>query len=240
MKSLIYEQFSGVGLCNQLFSFETAIYLANITNRKLILLIKNQICHAGRAKWDYGYFLNYFTNDFLEYLPNGFEVYYKDIPDMVKEILNNHKKEKGMIHTHSTKVAEHLKRTIRNKRIIVAYGANREESLQKHIKSKEPTVLISPSMAEGVDLKGNLSNFQVICKVPFPYLGDKAVVKKMNRWKWWYNTQTVRTIIQAVGRSIRSENDTAVTYILDGDWNRIKSSCRDYFPENFFENYHEM
>ena len=35
MKSLIYEQFSGVGLCNQLFSFETAIYLANITNRKL-------------------------------------------------------------------------------------------------------------------------------------------------------------------------------------------------------------
>lgn len=159
---------------------------------------------------------------------------------MVKEILNNHKKEKGIIHTHSTKVAEHLKRTIRNKRIIVAYGANREESLQKHIKSKEPTVLISPSMAEGVDLKGDLSNFQVICKVPFPYLGDKVVVKKMNRWKWWYNTQTVRTIIQAVGRSIRSEDDTAVTYILDGDWNRIKSSCRDYFPENFFENYHEM
>jgi Rad3-related DNA helicase len=159
---------------------------------------------------------------------------------MVKEVLNSHKNDKGIIHTHSTKVAEHLKRTIRNKRIIVAHGADREDALKKHIKSKEPTVLISPSMAEGVDLKGDLSKFQVICKIPFPYLGDKVVVKKMNRWKWWYNTQTVRTIIQAVGRSIRSEDDTAVTYILDGDWKRIKSTCREYFPDNFFENYHEM
>jgi hypothetical protein len=92
MKTLIYEQFSGVGLCNQLFSFETAIYLANITNRKLILLIKNQICHAGRAKWDYGYFLNYFTNDFLEYLPNGFEVYYKDVPKDIQDLMTNTEK----------------------------------------------------------------------------------------------------------------------------------------------------
>ena len=36
MKYLIYELFSGVGLCNQLFSLETGIYLANILNRKLI------------------------------------------------------------------------------------------------------------------------------------------------------------------------------------------------------------
>ena len=92
MKCLIYEQFSGVGLCNQLFSFETAIYLANITNRKLILLIKNQICHAGRAKWDYGYFLNYFTNDFLEYLPNGFEVHYKDVPKDIQDLMINTEK----------------------------------------------------------------------------------------------------------------------------------------------------
>jgi hypothetical protein len=37
MKYLIYELFSGVGLCNQLFSLETAIYMANISKRKLIL-----------------------------------------------------------------------------------------------------------------------------------------------------------------------------------------------------------
>jgi len=52
MKCLIYEQFSGVGLCNQLFSFETAIYLANITNRKLILLIKNNAIFSVKKVYD--------------------------------------------------------------------------------------------------------------------------------------------------------------------------------------------
>ena len=84
MKYLVYELFSGVGLCNQLFSFETAIYLANVMKRKLILIIKNPLCHCGRSSWEFGYFLNFFTNDYEKYLPNGFEVYYKDLP---KELL---------------------------------------------------------------------------------------------------------------------------------------------------------
>jgi len=46
-KYLVYELFSGVGFYNQLFSLETAIYLANISNRKLILFIKNPLCHCG-------------------------------------------------------------------------------------------------------------------------------------------------------------------------------------------------
>ena len=158
---------------------------------------------------------------------------------MVKHILDNHKDEKGIIHTHNTKIALFLKNNIKSKRLIVAYGEKREEMLNKHLKSKSNTVLISPSMSEGVDLKGNLSTFQIICKVPFPYLGDKVTRKKMNKWKWWYNTETVRTIIQSLGRSIRCESDVAITYILDSDWNRIKVNCKNYFPEGFFDNYHE-
>ena len=159
--------------------------------------------------------------------------------EMVKSILENHKNEKGIIHTHNTRIAKYLAENIKDKRIILAYGSNREKSLEKHLKSKNNTVLISPSMAEGVDLKGDLSSFQVVCKVPFPYLGDKVTRKKMNKWKWWYDTQTVRTIVQSLGRSIRSENDKAVTYILDGDWSRVKSKSRSSFPSNFFKNYHE-
>lgn len=159
---------------------------------------------------------------------------------MIAEIISNHKDEKGIIHTHSIKIANYLKNTLRSKRIIVAYGENREKALEQHTKSKKPTILISPSMTEGVDLKGSLSEFQILCKVPFPYLGDKVVKKKMNKWKWWYNTQTIRTIIQSVGRSIRSEDDKAVTYILDSDWSRIKSFCKNDFPADFFDNYHEF
>ena len=98
MKYLIYELFSGVGFFNQVFSLETAIYLANISKRKLILLIKNPLCHCGRNSWDYGYLLNYFSNDFLNYLPHGFDVYYKDVPQEIKKIINNSKISKTLVY----------------------------------------------------------------------------------------------------------------------------------------------
>ena len=98
-----------------------------------------------------------------------------------------------------------------------------------------PTVLLSPSMQEGVDLKGDLSRFQIICKVPYPYLGDKLVKKRMNKWKWWYPLQTAKVIVQSVGRSVRSSTDTAVTYILDADWEYFWKRNKDVFPKGFKE-----
>jgi hypothetical protein len=83
MKYLIFELFSGVGFCNQLFSLESAIYLSNITDRKLILLIKNSLCHCGRNDWKYGKIMEMFTDDYLKYLPNGIEIYYKSIPSNI-------------------------------------------------------------------------------------------------------------------------------------------------------------
>tara|TARA_B100000424_G_scaffold244013_1_gene213989 strand:- start:12249 stop:16142 length:3894 start_codon:yes stop_codon:yes gene_type:complete len=88
MKYLIYELFSGVGFCNQLFSLETAIYMANILKRKLVLLVRNPLCHCGRSSWEYGLFLEFFSDDYKIYLPHGFEVYYKDIPQHIETIIN--------------------------------------------------------------------------------------------------------------------------------------------------------
>ena len=90
MKYLIYEMFSGVGFCNQLFSLETAVYMSNVSNRKLILLIKNPLCHCGSTSWDFGYLLDYFSNDYLKYLPNGIQVVYginsdKNITDIIAD-----------------------------------------------------------------------------------------------------------------------------------------------------------
>lgn len=179
------------------------------------------------------------------YCPAG-SMSYKNIDNtlpqmtkMIKAIMDNHKNQKGIIHTHSNKIAYYLKNNIKSSRLLVATGDNREEMLNKHLNSKSPTILISPSMTEGVDLKGNLSEFQILCKIPYPFLGDKVTKKKMSKWDWWYNTQTVRTIIQSLGRSIRNEFDIAVTYILDEDWRIIKSKSKDYFPSDFFDNYQE-
>jgi hypothetical protein len=89
MKTLIYELFTGVGFCNQLFSLETAIYLANISNRKLILLIRHPLCHCGSAKWEFGKFLNLFSDDYLKYLPNGIEIHYSIPSANIINIIND-------------------------------------------------------------------------------------------------------------------------------------------------------
>ena len=151
----------------------------------------------------------------------------------VKEILNQHPDEKGIIHCHTFKIANHLKRAIRSDRLLVHNSENRESVLNKHIKSKKPTVLLSPSMSEGVDLKDDLSRFQIIAKIPYPYLGDPLIRKRMNKWPGWYPLQTAKTIVQATGRSVRSENDEAVTYILDADWARFYNRNRNLFPDTF-------
>lgn len=153
--------------------------------------------------------------------------------DAIKEILKAHKNEKGIIHCNSYKIAWYIKKNIRSTRLLIHDSSDRDDVLKKHISSKEPTVLLSPSMTEGVDLKDDLSRFQIICKIPFPYLGDKLISKKMHKWDWWYDLQTAKTLIQAVGRSIRNDEDTAVTYILDAIWERFYSKNRKIFPENF-------
>ena len=153
--------------------------------------------------------------------------------DAVKEILKAHKDEKGIIHCGSYKIAWYIKKNIKSSRLLIHDSSDREEVLRKHMSSKDPTVLLSPSMTEGVDLKDDLSRFQVICKIPFPYLGDKLVRKKMSKWEWWYDLQTAKTLIQSVGRSVRNENDKAVTYILDSIWERFYGKNKRIFPENF-------
>jgi Rad3-related DNA helicase len=166
----------------------------------------------------------------------GASVIDKNLPVMaeaVKSILEQHKDEKGIIHCHSYKIAKYLKDNIRSNRLLTHDSSDRDKVLAYHQSDPRPTVLLSPSMTEGVDLKGDASRFQIICKIPYPYLGDKLVKKRMNKWKWWYPLQTAKVIVQSVGRSVRNEEDHAITYILDAGWDYFFSKNKDVFPEDF-------
>ena len=151
----------------------------------------------------------------------------------VEAILEEHKGQKGIIHCHTYKIARYLKQNIKSKRLLIHGSDNRDAILEKHIRAKNDTVLLSPSMTEGVDLKGDLSKFQIICKVPYPYLGDPIVKKRMNKHKGWYPLQTAKSIVQSCGRSVRNEKDQAVTYILDSDWHNFFKRNVSIFPEDF-------
>lgn len=136
-------------------------------------------------------------------------------PKAILKILNENKDSKGIIHTTNYKITKFLSEKIgtQNNRILYqTSGKDRADMLQQHLASSEPTVIVSPSMMEGLDLKDDLGRFQIICKVPFPDVSDPITRIKPREW---YNWRTVRTLVQSVGRSVRSENDWTKTYILD-------------------------
>lgn len=160
----------------------------------------------------------------------------KTLPKMVevlREILNEHKNDKGVLHTINYKVVNYLRDNLRDPRLLIQNDENRDAILRKHVESLEPTILVSPSMTEGVDLKDDLSRFQVFLKMPFPYLGDEVTKKRMKLNAGWYPFVTAQTIIQGVGRSIRNENDQATTYILDQCWSAFYAQNRKLFTQAF-------
>ena len=148
----------------------------------------------------------------------------RDLPRLtheVTEILRDHDGEKGVVHTHSYRIAAAVLRALPpdlRARVVTHFdAAGRDAALEAHLTRPEPTVLLSPSMTEGLDLVGDLARWQVICKLPYPYLGDPQVAARRAEDPGWYEWRTCLTLVQAYGRAVRSEDDHAVTYLLDAD-----------------------
>src|SRR5439155_626113 len=59
-------------------------------------------------------------------------------------------------------------------------------ALELHRASPMPTVLVSPSLREGVDLPDDFLRFQVVTKLPYPDLGDPWTAARQARDPRWY------------------------------------------------------
>ena len=142
---------------------------------------------------------------------------------VVEQLMQRYASKKGICHTHSYRInkyiTQHLSGTDQAFRVVThdSSRGSRDKALETHFNSKEPTVLFSPSMSEGLDLKDDLSRFQIITKVPYPAL-DPYVRARMRRDPQWYQWQTGLRLVQGTGRSNRHSADRAHTHILDADF----------------------
>ena len=161
------------------------------------------------------------------------------IVNEVNKIMAQHKDEKGIIHTTSYSQLQFIRDNINKENasrlIETGAGIDRSEVLEKHYTSKKPTVLISPSLHQGVDLKDDFSRFQIIVKVPYPDLMDKRVAKMKELDAKWYTWNTVLRLVQAYGRSVRSKDDFAKTYILDSSISFLLKNAGEIVPKWFTE-----
>tara|TARA_R110002073_G_scaffold85340_1_gene203278 strand:+ start:1 stop:981 length:981 start_codon:yes stop_codon:yes gene_type:complete len=137
--------------------------------------------------------------------------------DQIKQICKAHSQDKGIIHTHNNNITNQLATAVKESRFLIREpGVRNELLLEQHAESPDPTVLISPSMSHGVDLKDDLARFQIIVKAPFLPIRDTRIEKLMKNNYDWYVNKMLCALIQSCGRGVRSKKDHCITYILDG------------------------
>lgn len=145
-------------------------------------------------------------------------------------------KTRGIIHTHTHKIADYIfinaKAGLKKRLTCTVKNNSREEMITHHILTKG-SILLSPSLTEGLDLYENLGRWGIIVKVPYPNLGDPIIKARSNIDFKWYIWQTCLTIVQACGRTTRSEKDWSTVYILDGEFERLFRSYPEMFPKWF-------
>jgi Rad3-related DNA helicase len=159
------------------------------------------------------------------------------IAQMIDKIMSHHREQKGIVHCTSYQQVQFIKNNIskENRRRLLETDPDipREEIIAEHIDTEKPTVLISPSLHLGLDLRDERSRWQVIVKVPWPSKGDRWIDEKRRRDERWYILQTALRLIQAVGRSVRSREDWAITYLLDSCFRSFMNKNRHILPNWF-------
>ena len=160
----------------------------------------------------------------------------------IDEILSKHKTERGLILTSSKKRCFDILSQLspeNKKRIRICHSSNsdgttQDEKIAQH-RATSASVLLSSSLWEGVDLKDDDSRFQIIAKAPYKSLGDTRVRAKMNKFPSWYSSETMMKILQGFGRSIRSEDDWARTYVIDSTINNLVKQTRNIIPKAYWD-----
>jgi Rad3-related DNA helicase len=155
----------------------------------------------------------------------------------IDNLMTLHRNDKGIIHTTSYKQLDFIKENIsqsnRCRLLKTDPKIPRDEAITEHVNNIKPTVLISPSLYIGLDLKDDLSRFQIITKVPYPDLGDRWINEKRKNNGQWYIWQTALRLVQGYGRSIRSKDDWAKTYVLDSGFVNFVKKNSNILPDWF-------
>ena len=156
-------------------------------------------------------------------------------PPVIAEIdmlLARHAGERGLILTSSKdrcqKILGGLSPANRG-RIRLCHATNKDGLTQEQVigeHSRTPgSVLLSSSLWQGADLDGDKSRFQIIAKTPYLNYTEKWVRRKNEAEPAWADAHALTQVLQGIGRSVRSEADHAITYVLDANTHFLVRRC---------------
>jgi len=152
--------------------------------------------------------------------------------ESIQKILAAKDKFTGIIQTHNEEVANYIKYNLDEPRLTFRKDYFTVEEMMEVHRQKEASVIVASGLREGVDLKDGLSRFQIICKVPWPNKNDPRVKRRVELKDKWYIYMAALMFVQMLGRSVRSVEDKAITYILDeGFKSFFNMGGREFIPQ---------
>lgn len=176
------------------------------------------------------------------YFIPGHKMSYKDkeysltiLKPLIYKICESFGNQKGMIQTGSYQLMNEIIKDapFNIKRRLLAYDNPKvkPQYIKEHSsKNTTNTILIGPTLCEGIDLPEDLCRFIIILKVPYPNLKDELTQEKIKLFPNWYNSTTSNLIIQGIGRGNRTKNDYCMTFILDGCFAQLYGQTYEQYP----------
>lgn len=154
---------------------------------------------------------------------------------MVDKITESKGSVRGIVHSISYDNAKMIYDSSKHRVRMVLPNKTEVININSLLEIYDNTIVVSPSILEGVDLKDDLSRFQIFPKIPYPFLGDMWIKAKMEKDRKWYARQAIMKTIQGSGRSTRTENDWSITLIFDLGFRVLLDNHPEMFPKWYKE-----
>lgn len=153
----------------------------------------------------------------------------------IARIFDEHKNDRGIIHTTSNAVTEEIANISRVSKRLVRYSSTKEkmEILADWENYPQDAVIIGPSLTTGIDLKDDLARFNIVVKLSFPNMKSALWAKRAEALPHIYLGETASVLEQACGRTTRSKEDSSISYILDSRAESFIKQNHAYFSRQF-------
>lgn len=159
----------------------------------------------------------------------------QSLAEQIKFIIKEfHSHENGVV-LLPYNLAEEIKTLLAESYFIHMNKSTKKDIIEKFKLGQIYGVGVFSGSYEGLSLNDDISRFTIIPKTPYPNLMDNVVKIRMKERQLDYLLETISTIIQASGRSTRSEKDYSFTYILDSNFTSLYPRVKKYIPNYFKE-----
>lgn len=152
--------------------------------------------------------------------------------EAIDEFIEPRLDRKGIVHSVSYEFAREIwQRSRHQARMLLHDRRDDTARLLRKFKLAPPgTILVSPAVGTGNDFPADQCEFQVIPKMPFPSLGSPLVRARATHDPDYSFYVTMQSLVQMVGRGMRSADDQCESAILDANLGWVRARYWDFAP----------